>query len=124
MIPKTPDDYYRWPKDLPPEVADLALKRAMEPLQVKEAAQIAVTTADGFVAAICYERVTGDQKDCLLEALARARIVAASPRLLGSLQDLLQHITFDPEGDLSRAEFDAMLSQAQAVADQAAGRAA
>lgn len=123
MIPKIADDYFRWPQDVPPDAADRALKSAMQPMQVKDSSQVAVTTADGFVAAICYERVAGDQKGCLLEALARARIVAASPKMLGSLQDLLQHITFDPEGDLSRAEFDRMIAQAQSIADQAAGRA-
>lgn len=29
-----------------------------------------------------------------------------------SVAELLQHIVFDPEGDLSRAEFDAMLERA------------
>lgn len=37
------------------------------------------------------------------------------PDVTAALRDLRQHIVFDPEGDLTRAEFDAMLARADAA---------
>jgi len=52
---------------------------------------------------------------------ADARLIAKAPELLGVAAALRQFIVFDEDSGLSRAEFDAMLSRADAVMAEATG---
>lgn len=51
-----------------------------------------------------------------------AHLIAAAPTLLLTVKLLLQHMVFDPEGDLNGPEWDEMTARAQRIVDQAEGR--
>lgn len=56
-------------------------------------------------------------------ARANARLIAAAPDLLAALKAVTQHAIYDPEGSLTREEFDALMAQADAAVAKAEGGA-
>ncbi len=75
-------------------------------------------SAGGYRLPLCDMEMDPSKED---EPEANARLIAAAPDLLTALKSLVQHAVYDPEGDLTRPEFDALLDQSDAAIAKAEG---